>query len=301
MLDQATPNGIAVFYNVSGTATGSDTPGDYVALIGEVFIAPGETSATVVVQPRDDAIFEVSETVIVTLTPATNQLYAIGQPNTAAVTISDNDTEPRPNVTINASDPTAAEQNQSTGTLTVALSEPAGAGGLSVFYDITGTATPGNDYLSLPLSITVAASSTTASIIVRPIDDAEVETDETVTVTLSEDPAYVVASPNAATVTISNDDTSPDETPPPQEIVSIQLVQGDDTAALSENVPITIQVLGDNQPLPDATIAWSLDETSTSLGAILTPTDRITDENGNASATLQTSNSCRTGDPCHQC
>jgi hypothetical protein len=103
-------------------------------------------------------------------------------------------------VTITATDNTATEAGPTTGTFTVTRTGSTAA--LTVYYNVSGTATPGSDYISLPGSVTIAAGSPSAPITVTPINDTQVESNETVIVTLSSNPAYTVDSPNNATVAI---------------------------------------------------------------------------------------------------
>ena len=104
-------------------------------------------------------------------------------------------------VTITATDITATEAGPTTGTFTVTRTGSTAAA-LTVYYNVSGTATPGSDYISLPGSVTIAAGSPSAPITVTPINDTQVESNETVIATLSSNPAYTVGSPNNATVTI---------------------------------------------------------------------------------------------------
>ena len=98
----STASPLSVNYTVSGTAT----PGsDYFALSGIVAILTGQSSAQIVVTPKDDAVVnEGDETVIVALTP--NAAYTVGAQNSATVTITDNDIV-APDIIIN-SGPTVA-------------------------------------------------------------------------------------------------------------------------------------------------------------------------------------------------
>ena len=75
-----------------------------------------------------------------------------------------------------------------------------------VFYSVSGTATNGTDYKVLRGTVTIRAGRNSASIAVRPIDDTLAEFDETVTLTLSPDPNYIVGSPSSATVTIHSNE-----------------------------------------------------------------------------------------------
>ena len=77
---------------------------------------------------------------------------------------------------------------------------------LSVSYAVSGTASPGADYTALPGTVMFQPGSAEALVTVTPIDDPEVEGNETVTVAVFEAPGYGVRAPASATVTIVSDD-----------------------------------------------------------------------------------------------
>jgi Ca2+-binding RTX toxin-like protein len=77
---------------------------------------------------------------------------------------------------------------------------------LTVNYTVEGTATNGTDYTSIPTSVTFAAGSSTATVIVDPTADTTVEDDETVALTLASGTGYTVATTTPVTGTINNDD-----------------------------------------------------------------------------------------------
>ncbi|BAG00169.1 Calx-beta domain-containing protein [Microcystis aeruginosa] len=79
---------------------------------------------------------------------------------------------------------------------------------LTVNYSIGGTATNGTDYASIPTGVIFAANSATVTVIVDPTADTIVESNETVILTLASGTGYTVGTPNAATGTITDDDTS---------------------------------------------------------------------------------------------
>jgi len=110
-------------------------------------------------------------------------------------------------VTINATDNTATEAGTTTGTFTVSRTGST-SGALTVYYTVSGTATPGSDYNSLSGSVIISSGSSTANIIVTPINDTVVEGNETVIVTLSANASYSIGSPSSATVTITSDDVA---------------------------------------------------------------------------------------------
>ncbi|WP_172969348.1 Calx-beta domain-containing protein, partial [Microcystis aeruginosa] len=75
---------------------------------------------------------------------------------------------------------------------------------LTVNYTVSGTATNGTDYASIPTSVTFAAGSATATVIVDPTADTTVESNETVILTLASGTGYTVGTTTAVTGTITN-------------------------------------------------------------------------------------------------
>ncbi len=188
---------LVVTYRVTGTAT----PGvDYTALPGTITIPAGASSATITINPIADSITEVTENVIVTL--ASSPSYTIGTSSVAIVTIANASASV---VTISATDSQAAEPSN-TGTFTVTRTGSTTTS-LTVSYSVSGTATPGIDYTTLPGTITIPAGSSSAMITVTPINDSTPESSETVVVFLSFSTGYSVGSPSSATVSIADDDS----------------------------------------------------------------------------------------------
>jgi len=195
----STTPSLAVTYTLGGTATSGS---DYTAApAGTLTIPAGAASATITVTPVDDSLVESTETVVVTLSAGTG--YALGTPSTATVNIAD-DEPVEPVVTIEATDAVAAEP-ANTGTLTVTRTGSTSAS-LDVFYTVTGTATNGSDYTALAGSVTIPVGESSATITVGPIDDPDIEGDETVIVTLLDVAGYAVGTSDAATVTIADND-----------------------------------------------------------------------------------------------
>lgn len=113
-------------------------------------------------------------------------------------------------VTMNAADPTAHEARLGTASFRVTrggnLAQP-----LTVAYSVGGNAVAGSDYVPLAGTVTFPANENTAFITVTPRDDAAVEPNETVTVTLQSGSGYslVSAATTTASVTIVSDDVAP--------------------------------------------------------------------------------------------
>jgi len=112
-------------------------------------------------------------------------------------------------VTLNAADPTANEAGLGVATFRVTrggnLAQP-----LTVNYSVGGNATAGVDYTALSGRVMFPANENTAFITVTPRDDATVETNETVIVTLQPGAGYSLISTAASTgsVSIVSDDVS---------------------------------------------------------------------------------------------
>jgi hypothetical protein len=82
----AATSDLVVYYTISGTATNGE---DYETIADSITLPSGEDSATITITPRPDSIEEGDETVNITLLE--NSDYAIGTPNSATVTITEED------------------------------------------------------------------------------------------------------------------------------------------------------------------------------------------------------------------
>lgn len=113
-------------------------------------------------------------------------------------------------VTINAADPLAHEAGLGTASFRLNrggdLSQP-----LTVQYSVGGTATAGSDYVALSGSVTFPANENTVLVTVTPRDDASVEANETIVLTVQPGAGYsLINAPTATgTVRIASDDISP--------------------------------------------------------------------------------------------
>ncbi|HYR57839.1 MAG TPA: FAD-dependent oxidoreductase, partial [Chthoniobacteraceae bacterium] len=112
-------------------------------------------------------------------------------------------TPPAATVQIVASDPISREATPSDhARFTVVRPSDQTASDWTVSYSISGTATPGADYVALPGSVTIPAGQVAATIDVAPIPDDLVEGDETVTLTLLPGASFSVGALASATATI---------------------------------------------------------------------------------------------------
>ncbi len=110
-----------------------------------------------------------------------------------------------PFVSIKATVSIATESGQ-TGQFTVTRFYTPVTNDLLVPYTISGTASNGVDYITLPGSVLIPAGSSNATIAVQAIDDSIPELPESVTLTLTSNATFGVISPASATVTILDND-----------------------------------------------------------------------------------------------
>jgi len=110
-----------------------------------------------------------------------------------------------PVVKIAASDNTATEAGPTSGAITFTRAGNADSD-LEVKYSIGGTATSGSDYDPIPETVTIPGGSETATVLITAIDDLLAEADETVSLTIEPDSAYIVSAKDTASVTIKSDE-----------------------------------------------------------------------------------------------
>src|SRR5439155_21217088 len=113
-----------------------------------------------------------------------------------------------PSVTVTASDANASEANRDPGAFTIARTGSTSAS-LTVNYTLGGTAGNGADYNALSGAVMVPAGRALATVSMHPADGALVEGSETVVLSVAANAAYAVGSPASATVTITDNDSSP--------------------------------------------------------------------------------------------
>ncbi|HUU91406.1 MAG TPA: lamin tail domain-containing protein, partial [Phycisphaerae bacterium] len=199
----STADPLIVYYGASGSAVGADYEP---ALPGWIEIPAGSASATIVVTPFDDTDPEQDETLVLTLVG--NAAYGIGDAY-AAVTIEDNDGS-TPDVAVHmvATDPSAAEQDTDAGTFTIYRvgSTP---GPLTVHYTVGGTAGPADYQETLTGTVVILPTENDVSFDVTPVDDPDLEDDETIQLTITPDPSSYLVGTSSAAVTIADNDNLP--------------------------------------------------------------------------------------------
>jgi len=260
----STPAPFSVLYTISGTASNGV---DYTTISSPLVLPLNQPSATITITPLSDALTEGPETVILTLTA--NAAYIVGTPNSATVTIAD--ASSLPTVTIAATDATAQEPGNDTGTFTVTRTGATTAA-LSVAFTVSGTATSGSDYTALTAPLTIPAGSASATLTVTPLADAVIEGDETVIVTLGANAAYIVGSPSAATVTLKDQ--------------SVSIAATDANAAEPGNDTGTFTVTRTGSTVAALSVAFTVSGTATSGTDYTALTSPLTIAAGSATGTI---------------
>ncbi len=196
--DTTTP--LDVTYTIAGSATnGTDyTP----TLAGTATIPIGSSFTDVTIAPVDDAIFEGSETAILTLVDTAIYDLGVAGTETATVTIADNDAQPT--VTLGLSGSPFSE-NGGIATVTATLSNPS-TQDITVDLGFTGTAINGTDYNPSASTIAIAAGNTTGTISLTGINDTVFRGDRTAIVDIIDVTNGTESGTQQVTATLADDE-----------------------------------------------------------------------------------------------
>jgi len=190
---------LTVNLNISGSAINGT---DYQWLPSQVTFASGQSSMSLVVAPYVDAVTELSEIVDVLVVSGAG--YIVGNAARAQVTIEDL----APQISIETLEPLAVKSTLAPGAILVSR---AGVLDRSVFIRLTisGTATSGTDYQSIPSFINLPAGQTAYVVQVTPKSTAVLSGGaESVQITVRTDATYKVISPAQATVMVVDEESS---------------------------------------------------------------------------------------------
>lgn len=205
----STASALTVDYSLGGTAVNGT---DYVLTPKSAVIPAGKTSVTVTITPKTGTAPKPDKTVILTLTATAS--YGVGTKSMATVTILN---DLIPNVGVWAADAQAAETPAgpaSTGDFLLSRSGPLGSTQV-ISCKLAGSAVYGVDYTltaygatlaynktTQTLTITIAAATPVASIIVTPTNDKLATSTVNVTLSLISSTAYA-ALPGKASATVT--------------------------------------------------------------------------------------------------
>ncbi|MDY6898489.1 MAG: Calx-beta domain-containing protein, partial [Cyanobacteriota bacterium] len=120
-----------------------------------------------------------------------------------------------PTVNIQAIDDTADESGD-TATFSISRSGDTSTE-LTVNYNISGSAESGKDYQNLSGNVNIAAGETSVNISIIPVDDAEVETSESIILSLNSNVDYQIGNNDTATASITDNDIETTPVEPPTE------------------------------------------------------------------------------------
>jgi putative intracellular protease/amidase len=157
-----------------------------------------------------------------------------------------------PTVVVAATDNSAAETSRDTAVFTVTRSGAPLTQPLTVVYSLTGSATNGTDYDRLTGSVSIPAGHGSAKVVVRPVDDAVGEANESVILTLKTSTLYALGSAKSASATIIDNDTI------------VQVSAPDPSAAEAGRDPAVFTVMRTGGPTTQPlTVAYTMSGTAT--------------------------------------
>jgi hypothetical protein len=196
----------------NGTATGGAScsgSADYATSSGTLNIAAGATTGTITVSVCGDTTYEANETFTVTLSGPSGA--TLGTPSSGAGTITNDDLAP----TLSISNVSVNEGNSGSSTMTFTVTQNVVSDLITTvnYASSNGTATGGAscsgsaDYATSSGTLNIAAGATTGTVTVSVCGDTTLESDETLTLTLSS-PGNATLFASTATGTIINDDTA---------------------------------------------------------------------------------------------
>ena len=203
----------------NGTATGGTaplvSPTDFDNSPITVNFAPGETSKTITVPILNDAIAEPDETINLSLSAITGGI-AIGSPNTATLTIIDNDTVSSSTFNFSRSNFSVNEDGVPINAVTISRSGNTTASGEVTVALANGTATGGNsplvppaDFLNSPITVNFAPGETSKTVTITILNDAIAEPDETINLSLiNPSSSTAIGSQGTAILTIIDNDST---------------------------------------------------------------------------------------------
>ena len=239
-------------------AVASDTPAEGLILPTSVSFttANWNTAQSITVVGQDDVLLDgdVGYFIVTANAVSSDLNYAGMASSDVAVTNADNDV--LPNVSVMASASNIAE-NTGTGFFTITRTG-ATTSDLNVSFSVSGSATAMTDYRAIGSVATILAGDESVLIAIAPVDDALLEGNENVQLTLLANAAYIVAPPAAAAVVIADDD----QTPVPAANFALDQVSGD-------NKTITVDVgLGSVALVYPVTIPYAVSGTAVNHNAV---------------------------------
>ncbi|MFM2386278.1 MAG: hypothetical protein RL660_1035 [Bacteroidota bacterium] len=201
-LSNATTQSVTINLGYTGTANAGS---DYTS-VASITIPALATTGTIAINTSDDAIAELTETIIIDVSTASNATESGTQQNTINV----QDNEPVPVVTFVTTSGSVSEALQDSFAFQVVASNIASYDIVASIGVASGSATSGSDYTGATASLTITAGNLTSNIAnVYAVDDAVYETNESVTLQINSVSAGTVGSSNTSVVTVVDDEAMP--------------------------------------------------------------------------------------------
>lgn len=190
--------------SIDYAVTGGDASfgGDHTLVAGTLNFPPGSTVNVIPLPLVDDGAIEPAETLVLSLSnPVGCQLSSL---NAMTFTILDDDL---PSVTVVSADDSASENGPDPASVTFSRTGPT-TSDLTVEFALSGTATTGSDYVNPGTSVVIPAGEAEVTLPLTPVDDSSNEGAESIIVTVASTANYTVGNPDAATVTLLDNDRS---------------------------------------------------------------------------------------------
>ncbi len=177
---------------------------DYAFRIGTLVIAAGQTSVEVSVPVFGDAIAESDETFRLTILNPVNAIVVRGS---AVATIQDDDSGPRPSLSIQPVRVMEGTGPNTDAVFVVALSAPSNSEVRVDFATANDSAIEGVDYVAASGTLVFAPGELSKSIFVEVVGDSIAEPQESFTVALTSASSALLATPNAVGTIVDDDVT----------------------------------------------------------------------------------------------
>ncbi len=270
----------AVSVDFSSTDDSANAGSDYISSSGTLQWADGESGPkTFQVEILDDALIEGVESINLTLSNPTGSA-TLGNNSSARIQIQDVEAAG----SLQFSDSTYSISEGGT-RITISVTRVGGnTGAVSVeFASGDGSATPGEDYTAISGTLRWNdGDSAQKSFVVEVNDDAQLEGNETIELTLSNPgQGATLGNPNQATLTIVDDESPADDVP----AAINNLPGGTLRGGIGDTIgPLTVQVTDNNdQPLNNIAIEWTV---SPPEAGSLQNSSTSTNENGESKNSL---------------
>ncbi|MHC4717012.1 MAG: Calx-beta domain-containing protein, partial [Planctomycetota bacterium] len=201
---------------------------------------------------------------------------AAGNPGWTIVPWFKGETPPTVTVTLTATDPNADETGPDAGTFNVSRGADA-SGDLVVNYSISGSASAADYSETLSGQVTIPDGQTSVDITVTPVDEADVEGDETVALTLTSGTGYSIGSPSSDTVTIADNDAA----------LPVATIVATDASAAEEGPDAgTLRVSLDTAAVGDVVVNYSISGSADSSDYSETLSGQVTVPDGQTYADI---------------